>query len=356
MATGLMQFDEVIRIFFLATVSFFVAFLFAPLLIRFLKSHKLGKQIRDGFSAPIFAALHIKKNGTPTMGGIIIWGTTFVLVCLLSFFSWIDGPFFDALNILSRAQTYLPFAALLAAAGVGLIDDLFNIRKIGPNGGGLRMRHRLIFYTLIAFVGALWFYFKLDWDVLHIPFVGNFSLGLWYIPVFIFIIVATGFSVNQTDGLDGLAGGVLLFAFAAYAAIAFVLGRYDLAAFLAVIIGALTVFLWYNVYPAKFFMGDTGSMSLGVTLGVVAMLTNYALLLPVIAIVLVVESASTLLQIVSKKLRNGKKIFLSAPIHHHLEAKGWPEPNVVLRLWLIAGLGAMIGVILVLLDRGVGIG
>ena len=348
--------DEVIRIFFLATVAFVVAFLFAPLLIRFLQSHKLGKQIRDGISAPIFAALHKQKSGTPTMGGMLIWGTVIVIVCVLALFAWIDGPFFDALNILSRAQTYLPFAALLATAAVGLIDDLFNIRKIGPHGGGLRMRHRLILYTLIAFVGALWFYFKLDWDVLHIPFVGTFSLGIWYIPVFIFIIVATGFSVNQTDGLDGLAGGVLLCAFAAYAAIAFVLGRYDLAAFLAVIIGALTVFLWYNIYPAKFFMGDTGSMSLGVTLGIVAMFTNYALLLPIISVVLVVESASTLLQIASKKLRGGKKIFLSSPIHHHLEAKGWPEPNVVLRLWLIAGLGAMIGVVLVLLDRGVGIG
>ena len=250
----------------------------------------------------------------------------------------------------------MPLGALAASALVGLVDDLFNIRRIGPNGGGLRMRHRLLLYGFIALIGALWFYFKLDWDVLHIPYVGTYALGLWYIPVFIFIIVATGFSVNQTDGLDGLAGGVLLCAFAAYGAIAFVLGRYDLAALLAVIIGALTVFLWYNIYPAKFFMGDTGSMSLGVTLGVVAMLTNYALLLPIIAVVLVVESASTLLQIASKKLRGGKKIFLSSPIHHHLEAKGWPEPNVVLRLWLIAGLGALLGVILMLLDKGVGIG
>ena len=170
-----------------------------------------------------------------------------------------------------------------------------------------------------------------------------------------FIIIATGFSVNQTDGLDGLAGGVLLAAFGAYAAIAFILGRYELAALLAVIIGALTVFIWYNIYPAKFFMGDTGSMSMGVTLGVVAMLTNYALLLPVIGIVLVIEAATTLIQLVSKKWRK-KKVFLSSPIHHHLEAKGWPEPNVVFRLWLIAGFGAMVGVILMLLDRGVGIG
>lgn len=351
-----MPLNEVIRIFFLATVSFAIAFLIAPLFIRFLQARKFGKQIRDAQSAPIYASLHKKKAGTPTMGGILVWGTTLVVVILAWFLARLDGPFFDALNFLSRRETYLPLGALAAAALVGLLDDLFNIQHIGPNGGGLRMRHRLIIYTLIATAGALWFYFKLDWDVLRLPFIGNFSLGAWYIPVFIFIIVATGFSVNQTDGLDGLAGGVLLTAFAAYAAIAFVLGRYDLAALLAVIIGALTVFIWYNIYPAKFFMGDTGSMSLGVTLGVVAMLTNYAFLLPIIGVVLVFEAASTLIQLASKKIRSGKKVFLVSPIHHHLEAKGWPEPNVVLRLWLIAGLGAMVGVILMLLDRGVGIG
>lgn len=351
-----MLFNEVIRIFFLATVSFLVAFVFAPFFIRFLKAHKLGKQLRDSIAAPIFAALHKNKIGTPTMGGVLIWGTVLIIIFFTWFFSWLDGPFFDALNFISRPQTYLPIGAFFAAALVGLVDDVFNVKKIGAHGGGVRFRHRLVLYALIALVGALWFYFKLDWDVIRVPFVGTFSLGLWYIPVFIIIIVATGFSVNQTDGLDGLAGGVLLSAFAAYATIAFVLGRYDLAAFLAVIIGALVVFLWYNVFPAKFFMGDTGAMSMGVTLGVVAMLTNYPLLLPVIGIVLVIEAASTLIQLASKKMRHGKKVFLSSPIHHHLEAKGWPEPNVVLRLWLIAGLGAMVGVILMLLDRGIGIG
>ncbi|MBI2551821.1 phospho-N-acetylmuramoyl-pentapeptide-transferase [Candidatus Uhrbacteria bacterium] len=348
--------EQVIRIFFLAIVSFLAAFLLAPMLIRFLIAHRLGKQIRDSKLAPIFAKLHKNKTGTPTMGGILVWGTTLIVVLLLWFFARIDGPFFNALNFFSRSQTYLPLAAFGAAAVIGLVDDLFNIYRIGPNGGGLRMRHRLILYAVIALTGALWFYFKLDWDVLHIPFWGNLAVGAWYIPIFMFIIIATGFSVNQTDGLDGLAGGVLLAAFGAYAAIAFILGRYELAAFLAVIIGALTVFIWYNIYPAKFFMGDTGSMSMGVTLGVVAMLTNYALLLPVIGAVLVIEALSTLIQIGSRKLRQGKKVFLVAPIHHHLEAKGWPEPNVVFRLWLIAGFGAMVGVILMLLDRGVGIG
>lgn len=350
-----MFFEEIIRIFFLAAFSFALAFLFAPFLLKFLKAHHLGKQIRDGKAAPLFSRLHSGKRGTPTMGGILIWGTTLVVIFSAWFFARIDGSFFDALNFLSRPQTYLPLAALVAAALVGLLDDIFNVRRIGPNGGGLRLRHRLLLYTGIAFIGALWFYFKLDWNVFHVPFLGNFIVGAWYIPIFMFIIIAVGFSVNQTDGLDGLAGGVLLAAFGAYAAIAFILERYDLAAFLAVIIGALTVFIWFNIYPGSFFMGDTGSMSLGVTLGVVAMLTNYALLLPVIGVILVVEAASTLIQLASKKWF-GKKVFLISPVHHHLEAKGWPEPQIVLRLWLIAAFGAMVGVILMLLDRGVGIG
>ncbi|MBI4135333.1 phospho-N-acetylmuramoyl-pentapeptide-transferase [Candidatus Uhrbacteria bacterium] len=350
-----MLFTEVIRIFFLAVASFALAFLFAPMLLRFLVRHKLGKQIRSAALAPIFARLHKNKEGTPTMGGILIWGITLLVLVVVWIAAKLDGSFWSALNFFSRPQTYLPLAALFAAAAVGIVDDLFNIKRIGPAGGGLRMRHRLILYTAIAAVGAFWFYFKLEWDVLHIPFFGNVIVGAWYIPIFMLVIVATGFSVNQTDGLDGLAGGVLLSAFAAYAAIAFILERYDLAALLAVIIGALTVFIWYNIYPAKFFMGDTGSMSLGVTLGVVAMLTNYALLLPIIGVILVVEAASTILQLVSKRYYR-KKIFLSSPLHHHLEAKGWPEPNVVFRLWLISAFGAMVGVILALLDQGVTIG
>ncbi len=350
-----MLFTEVIRIFFLAVASFALAFLFAPMLLRFLVRHKLGKQIRSAALAPIFARLHKSKEGTPTMGGILIWGITLLVLVAVWIAAKLDGSFWSALNFFSRPQTYLPLAALFAAAAVGIVDDLFNIKRIGPAGGGLRMRHRLILYTAIAAVGAFWFYFKLEWDVLHIPFFGNVIVGAWYIPIFMLVIVATGFSVNQTDGLDGLAGGVLLSAFAAYAAIAFILERYDLAAMLAVLIGALTVFIWYNIYPAKFFMGDTGSMSLGVTLGVVAMLTNYALLLPIIGVILVLEAASTILQLVSKRYYK-KKIFLSSPLHHHLEAKGWPEPNVVFRLWLISAFGAMVGVILALLDQGVTIG
>jgi phospho-N-acetylmuramoyl-pentapeptide-transferase len=198
-------------------------------------------------------------------------------------------------------------------------------------------------------VGALWFYFKLDWNMLHVPFFGDVFLGWFAVPLFMFILVATSFSVNQTDGLDGLAGGTLLTAFGALGAIAFLQGRFHLAAFCGVLIGALLAFLWFNIHPARFFMGDTGSMSLGITLGVIAILTNTILLLPVMGLIFVLEALSTIMQMLSKRLFH-KKIFLSAPIHHHLEAIGWSEPKIVMRFWVISVVSAGFGVVIFLLD------
>ncbi len=346
-----MELLSLIKILFLTTLSFVAAFLWTPLLTHFLYKYKLGKQIRDAASAPIFSALHQAKSGTPTMGGILVWGTTLVLILFFDFMGRVAGGTFATLNFLSRQQTLLPLGALVASAIVGLVDDYWNVRRMGPKGGGLRMRHRLLLYAAIAAVGALWFYYKLGWDLFRIPFVGSFNIGWWYVPVFILVIVATSFSVNETDGLDGLAGGVLLSSFAAYAAIAFLQGKADLAAFCGVISGALLAFLWFNINPARFFMGDTGAMSLGVTLGIVAMLTNTALILPVIGLVFVLESLSVIVQVASKKFRR-KKVFLSAPVHHHLEAIGWSEPKIVMRFWIIAGVSAVMGLILAMMDIG----
>ena len=253
------------------------------------------------------------------------------------------------LNFLSRPQTLLPLGALVASALVGFIDDYLNVRKIGPSGGGLNMRQRLLLYTGVAIVGAWWFYTKLEWSAIHVPGVGDYEIGLWYVPVFIFVIVASAFSVNEADGLDGLAGGILMFSYLAYAGIAFAMGRIELAMFCAAIVGGLLAFLWFNVHPARFFMGDTGAMSLGTTLGIIAMLTNTALVLPIIAFPLVLESASVIIQVTSKKLRGGKKVFLSAPIHHHFEALGWPETKVTMRFWIIAAISASVGLVVGLL-------
>jgi len=342
----------IFKITFLTTLAFLWAWMWTPVVYRFLIRYSLVKQIRDEAAAPIFFSLHKKKAGTPTMGGVLIWITTFLFAIFFYYLSLIiNNQFFLQLNFLTRAQVLLPLGALVASAIVGLVDDYLNIKKIGPLGGGLRMRHRFILYTCIALVGSWWFYAKLGWDILHVPFVGDFALGWWFVPVFMFIIVATAFSVNETDGLDGLAGGTLLAGFASYAAIALIEGKYDLAVFCGVIIGALLAFLWFNIYPAKFMMGDTGAMSLGVTLGIVAMLTNYALLLPIIGFLFVVEAGSVIVQVTSKKIWK-RKLFLSTPFHHHLEARGWKEPTIVMRFWVISGILAVVGLIIVLVEKG----
>ena len=340
-----------IKILGFASAAFVFAVLATPTLTHFLYKYRLGKQIRSEESAPIFAGLHKKKSGTPTMGGILIWGTVLIFALMFFLLSLIfPESIFGKLNFLTREQTYLPLGILILAAFFGLIDDLFGVLKIGPRGGGLNMKHRILLFTAVASVGAWWFYFKLGWDIFRIPFLGDFSIGFWYIPIFIFIIVATSFSVNETDGLDGLAGGVLTSAFASYVFIALVQGKAELAVFNAVIVGALVAFLWFNVYPARFFMGDTGSMSLGVTLGVMAMLTNTALLLPFFGFILMIESLSVIFQLLSKKIR-GRKIWQSTPIHHHFEAIGWPETKITMRFWIISGITSAIGLIVFVLDR-----
>lgn len=342
---------DLIRIFFYTTVAFLTAMVWTPFLTHFLYKHRLGKQIRNEGQTPIFTELHRAKAGTPTMGGLLVWVTALALALVGAAIARLTtNETLQHLNFLSRSQTYLPLGALVAAALVGLIDDVYSTRQT-ERGTGLRARHRMLISLGIALVGAWWFTFKLGWSTLHIPFFGNFDIGYWYIPLFVFVIVATSHSVNIADGLDGLAGGLLLALFAAFTAIAYAQGRYELATFCAVIVGALLAFLWFNVPPARFFMGDTGAMGLGTTLGVVTMLTNSVFLLPIIGGLLVLESLSVIIQVASKRILH-RKIFLSAPIHHHFQAKGWPESKVVMRFWLVAGVLAVIGLVLSTLERG----
>ena len=338
------------RVLGLSTISFLVALMLTPAVVKILYKFHFNKQIRNKESAPVFYELHKSKENTPTMGGIIIWVTVLLLAGLL----FILGKFFDGfweyLNFVDRGQTYLPIAAMFIAAILGLIDDLMGVFRIGANGGGLKISQKLAVYTLLALIGGLWFYFRLNWTTLYVPFVGNLEIGWWYVPIFMFIIIASAFSANETDGLDGLAGGVLLFSFAAMTVVAFTIGRYDLAAFTGMTVGALLAFLWFNIYPARFFMGDTGSMALGITLGVITMLTNTALFLPFFAIILVIESLSVIVQMTSKKLF-GRKIFISTPIHHHFEALGWPETKVTMRFWIVSAVFSTLGLVIFFLDR-----
>ena len=346
-----MQDFFIIRILFLSTLAFIFTLAWTPILTHFLYKYKIGKQIRDDGTTPLFTKMHAVKSGTPTMGGVLIWVT--VLVFSLLFFylaKLIPVEIFKQMNFLTRSQTLLPLGCLVASALVGLADDWLDARKLGYKKRGIKFSHKLIIYAVIAAVGALWFYFKLDWDLLHIPFFGDFNIGWWYILFFMSVVIGTAFAVNQTDGLDGLAGGTLLAAFTAYAVICFATGKYELATFLGVIVGALLAFLWFNINPARFFMGDTGSMSLGVLLALVALYTHTAFILPIIGLVFVIEAMSTIIQIISKKLFK-RKVFKSAPIHHHFEAIGWPETKIVMRFWLISGVAAGVGLIFFLLDK-----
>lgn len=328
--------------------AFALAALLAPTFIRLLHKYKCSKQIREiastGESASIFQSLHGKKKGIPTMGGILIWGTV-LIICLASYIPANLG--ITNSSLIEREETYLPIFTLITTALLGAVDDYFNIRGLGKSKG-LNIKPKFLWLTLFATAGALWFYYRLGYDQIHLPGVGDFFIDWWYIPLFILVITSTANAVNITDGLDGLAGGLLITAFGAFAIIAFAQGLFILAAFCAVIVGALIGFIWFNIFPAHFIMGDTGAISLGATLGVIAMMTDSVAVLPLIGFVFVIETLSVIIQITSKKLF-GKKVFLIAPIHHHFEKKGWSEPNIVMRFWIIGAFTASLGLILGLL-------
>ncbi len=352
---------NVMKVLATGLVAFLLAFLLTPVWTHILYKYKIGIRIKkngvSGDKLNFVSNLHAWKAGTPTMGGVIVWFTVF----LLAFVSeWIfpllavlfDTNFIARLDFLKRSQTWLPLFTLVTAGILGLIDDYMSVRGIGTNkGGGMRFLARFWWLFAIAGLGAWWFYSKLGWDMIHVPAVGDFSIGWWYIPLFIFVILFAAISSNETDGLDGLNGGVLLIAFSSFALIAFMHNKVDLSSFCAAVAGALLAFLWFNIYPARFFMGDTGAIALGTTLGVVAMLTNSAIVLFIIVFIYALESGSAAIQIFAKRYL-GRKVFLAAPLHHHFEAKGWPEPKVVMRAWVFTALTALIGVMVGVIGMG----
>ncbi|MDP1884210.1 MAG: phospho-N-acetylmuramoyl-pentapeptide-transferase [Candidatus Moranbacteria bacterium] len=354
---------NVIKVFSTGFIAFGLAFLFTPLLTNFLYKKRIGIKIKqnsvDGEKLTYVNQLHKDKSGTPTMGGILVWATVLVLIFASHYIFPLLAELFNInfiarMDFLSRSQTWLLLFALVSAGILGLFDDWMSVRGIGKNkGGGMRFAMRFGWLILIAMAGAWWFYYKLEIDSIHIPAMGNFEIGLWYIPLFIFVILFTAISSNETDGLDGLNGGILLIAFSSFALISFFHNKMDIAAFCAAIAGALLAFLWFNIYPARFFMGDTGAVALGTTLGVVAMLTNSVIALFIIVFIYVIESGSVCIQLTSKKLFK-RKVFLAAPIHHHFEAKGWPETKVTMRAWIFTLVTAMIGVIVAVLGMGRG--
>lgn len=341
---------NVIKIFSLAALASIFAVLWCPLLTHFLYKHKLWKKTArqkaiSGEAAVVFNNLHKEKEiNTPRMGGLLIWITVLFVIFLFFILSLIfPNSWVAQFNFLSRSQTWLPLFTLVVASFVGLIDDILVVSGAGKYiGGGLSFKKRLIIVVLLGLIASLWFYQKLGWDTVFIPFLGDVSIGLWYIPLFILVTIAC-WSGGIIDGLDGLAGGTFASIFGAFAVIAFSLGRIDLAAFCAVITGTLFSFLWFNIPPARFYMGETGILGLTTVLSVIAFLTDSVYVLPIIAGLLVVEVLSVIIQLLSKKFRH-KKVFLSTPIHHHFEALGWPSYKVTMRFWIIGIVLAFIGV------------
>lgn len=289
-----------------------------------------------GETATVYQKLHAAKHERhiPTMAGVIFVTAAIAITAIFN---------------LSRSETWLPVAAMAGAGLIGLVDDVINIRGIGGGIAGMRAKVKSMFLLGIALIGGWWFYSKLGVTTIDIPFWHAVHLGWLIIPLFVLVIFSTANAVNITDGLDGLAGGLAAIAFGAYAIIALIENKYGLAGFCVTLVGALLSYTWFNIFPARFFMGDVGSFALGTALGVVAMLTNTVLLLPIIGLVFVLETGSVALQIASKKLRNGKKIFRSSPIHHHFEAIGWPETKITMRFWVIGQIVGILGVILYIL-------
>ena len=317
----------------LALGSFLMAMFLTPIYTNFAYKHKLWKRQKSvdvtGKELTVMNKLHkdkIKRH-FPTMAGVIMLVT--VPVVLL------------ATNCLNRGQTWLPIAAFVGGGVIGFVDDLLNL--FGKNAAaGLRAPVKFAMISALGLFLGWFFAYKLGWTAVMVPFFGPVEISMiGMILLFAFAVVATGNAVNISDGLDGLAGGLSMLAYGSYGVIALLQEQW----YCFIVLGALLAYIWFNVYPARFMMGDTGSFALGAGLGVVAMMTNSFLLLPIIGFLFVIEAGSSLIQIVWKKFFN-KKIFISAPLHHHLQAMGWEESKVVMRFWIIGGITAMLGIFL----------
>jgi phospho-N-acetylmuramoyl-pentapeptide-transferase len=285
----------------------------------------------------VYAKLHAAKHQRhiPNMAGLI-----FVLATAFVTFS----------GNLSRGQTWLPLAGMLAAGAIGLTDDIMNIRG-SSKVAGMGAKTKFSLYSLVALAMGTWFYQKLGVASVYVPGLNHVHIGILIILVFWLVVIATANAVNITDGLDGLAGGLLTSSFMAYAVIAIIQGKYALAGFCFTVIGALLSYTWFNIFPARFFMGDVGAFALGTALGIIAMQTDTIYVLPIIGAVYIMETGSVIINRISKKLRNGKKVFLSSPIHHHFEALGWPETKITMRFWILGQVASVLGLIVFLLGR-----
>ena len=322
---------------FAGTAAFLLALIVGALIVPALRARKIGKVISA--EGP---TTHLVKEGTPTMGGLIIYGTVAIVTVLTNIFEIEDGEL-----IFERRSILLPLFVVLVTMAIGFWDDLGTLTNVDGRRG-LSWRVKFILIGLLSVTVSLVLFYGLEVRSANVPWAGQFDLGPAYIPIAIVTVFATTSAVSITDGLDGLLGGTAAIAFTAYAVVGFGQGQEFLATFSFTVVGALLGFLWYNAHPAQVFMGDTGALPLGASLATVALMTGHWLLLPVIGIVFVANAASTVLQIAYFQTTGGRRLFRMTPLHHHFELLGWSEPQVVLRMWLFAFAGAMVGVALAL--------
>ncbi len=325
----------------LASLSFLLAVGWGPLLIRLLRRYRIGKRIRiDGPRS------HQTKLGTPTMGGVLIVLPVLLITLALNIYNFLGQ------TVIGRS-ILVPLGVMVAYAVIGGVDDVLGVRGM-RRGEGLRARQKIIWELLLTFVLALVLHFGLDLRSVAIPGVAEkIDIGLFYVPVAMFIVTGSANAVNLTDGLDGLAGIIVASAFAAYGVVAYLQGQIYLVRFCFTVVGACFAFLWYNAHPAQMFMGDTGSLALGATLGTVALMTGQWLLLPLIALVPVAVALSVIIQVAyfkytKRRYGQGRRVFKMAPLQHHFELIGWSETQVVQRFWLVQLMAAMAGVALAL--------
>jgi phospho-N-acetylmuramoyl-pentapeptide-transferase len=332
---------DLVQILSLGFFSFAVSMAVTPLYTTVAYKYEWWKRQRtdawSGGAATVYAKLHAAKHkrNIPTMAGLIF----IVAITLVTL-----------VGNLSRSGTWLPLAGLVASGLIGLVDDFLNIRSIGGIAG-MRARTKFSLYSLLALGCGWWFFAKLGVNSVYVPLLHHLHIGIFVIALFWLVVVATAISVNFSDGLDGLAGGLLTSSFTTYALIAMVEHKFALAGFCLTVVGSLLSYTWFNIYPARFFMGDTGSFALGTALGIIAMQTDTIYLLPIIGGVYVIETGSVIINRLSRKLRNGKKVFQSSPIHHHFEAIGWPETKVTMRFWILGQVAGVLGLIIFLLGR-----
>jgi|SRR5450759_182296 phospho-N-acetylmuramoyl-pentapeptide-transferase len=344
----------------LASISFLLAVIWGRPLINELKRRRMGKQIH--IEEP---GGHQTKMGTPTMGGIMILVPVFLVTVVLNLANLLSGvgwgkamlklfKFSEGSPLIGKS-ILVPLLVLVAFGYLGAIDDVAGIRGKRGDGQGLLAKIKASYQFVLALAAALGLYYFLGLHSVAVPGIKDkINLGLIYIPMAMFIIIAESNAVNLTDGLDGLAGSTTAVAFAAYGVIAYLQGQYPLMSFCFTMVGALFAFLWYNSYPAALFMGDTGALALGATLAAVALMTGQWLLLPIVGAVFVAEALSDVLQVgyfkwTKRRTGKGKRIFKMAPLHYHFELLGWSETHVSQRFFLIAILAGMLGIALALL-------